>query len=268
MHEPALFIVALRRLYNGGQRKRDTQQGSPEHSSMTRTDDLRAPLSDDEIDRLDHFLLNRVDDSDEEDPDRDEGVVGVSELDGFLTAIVSGPETVPPSVWMPALWGDAEVAWQSEDQLTEIFTLLMRHMNTIAIHLMEEPETFEPIFLTRTVEDTEYLVVDDWCTGYLRALSLTNDAWRRGGDQIESLLQPLFAFGTPAGWDALDKLNDEEVVSLQQSVTPAVCAIHAFWLERRSPGAGAPFRHSAPRVGRNDPCPCGSGKKYKHCCLH
>jgi uncharacterized protein len=34
--------------------------------------------------------------------------------------------------------------------------------------------------------------------------------------------------------------------------------------------------HSAPqrsyvrehKVGRNDPCPCGSGKKYKHCCLH
>jgi len=20
------------------------------------------------------------------------------------------------------------------------------------------------------------------------------------------------------------------------------------------------------RIGRNDPCPCGSGKKYKHCC--
>ncbi len=24
---------------------------------------------------------------------------------------------------------------------------------------------------------------------------------------------------------------------------------------------------SAPKVGRNDPCPCGSGKKYKKCCL-
>ncbi|WP_367280582.1 SEC-C metal-binding domain-containing protein [uncultured Desulfovibrio sp.] len=23
---------------------------------------------------------------------------------------------------------------------------------------------------------------------------------------------------------------------------------------------------AAPRVGRNDPCPCGSGKKYKKCC--
>jgi preprotein translocase subunit SecA len=28
---------------------------------------------------------------------------------------------------------------------------------------------------------------------------------------------------------------------------------------------GAPFRHALPKVGRNDPCPCGSGKKYKHC---
>ena len=30
--------------------------------------------------------------------------------------------------------------------------------------------------------------------------------------------------------------------------------------------AGAPVRSSAPAVGRNDPCPCGSGKKYKKCC--
>ena len=25
-------------------------------------------------------------------------------------------------------------------------------------------------------------------------------------------------------------------------------------------------KRDAPKVGRNDPCPCGSGKKYKHCC--
>ena len=27
-----------------------------------------------------------------------------------------------------------------------------------------------------------------------------------------------------------------------------------------------PIRRDAPKVGRNDPCPCGSGKKYKKCC--
>jgi preprotein translocase subunit SecA len=26
------------------------------------------------------------------------------------------------------------------------------------------------------------------------------------------------------------------------------------------------FRREEPKVGRNDPCPCGSGKKYKQCC--
>jgi len=35
-------------------------------------------------------------------------------------------------------------------------------------------------------------------------------------------------------------------------------------------GAGAPkvetFRREEPKVGRNDPCPCGSGQKYKKCC--
>jgi len=29
----------------------------------------------------------------------------------------------------------------------------------------------------------------------------------------------------------------------------------------------APFVRAGPKVGRNDPCPCGSGKKYKKCCL-
>ncbi len=29
---------------------------------------------------------------------------------------------------------------------------------------------------------------------------------------------------------------------------------------------GRAYRRSEPRVGRNDPCPCGSGRKYKKCC--
>jgi len=28
-----------------------------------------------------------------------------------------------------------------------------------------------------------------------------------------------------------------------------------------------PFQRESPKVGRNDPCPCGSGKKFKKCCL-
>ncbi len=40
------------------------------------------------------------------------------------------------------------------------------------------------------------------------------------------------------------------------------------WIYTRPLREGpAPVRNEAPKTGRNDPCPCGSGKKYKHCCL-
>jgi SEC-C motif-containing protein len=39
------------------------------------------------------------------------------------------------------------------------------------------------------------------------------------------------------------------------------------WLYTRSVRTGPAPTKAAPKVGRNDPCPCGSGKKYKHCCL-
>ncbi len=37
-------------------------------------------------------------------------------------------------------------------------------------------------------------------------------------------------------------------------------------LSRGGDGGMSPTRRKTPKVGRNDPCPCGSGKKYKHCC--
>ncbi|MBN1685444.1 MAG: anaerobic sulfatase maturase [Spirochaetales bacterium] len=38
-------------------------------------------------------------------------------------------------------------------------------------------------------------------------------------------------------------------------------------IEPRTPQPGAAHNRPAPKVGRNDPCPCGSGRKYKHCCM-
>ncbi|CAM3136241.1 YchJ family protein [Rariglobus hedericola] len=44
--------------------------------------------------------------------------------------------------------------------------------------------------------------------------------------------------------------------------------IDGKWLFTRTLRQGpAPIKSSAPKAGRNDPCPCGSGKKYKQCCL-
>jgi preprotein translocase subunit SecA len=34
---------------------------------------------------------------------------------------------------------------------------------------------------------------------------------------------------------------------------------------KEATGQKVQIRRTVPKVGRNDPCPCGSGKKYKHC---
>jgi uncharacterized protein len=56
-----------------------------------------------------------------------------------------------------------------------------------------------------------------------------------------------------------------------RKITPAVRAIHAYWLPKRHADyeavrAEMTVRREGPKVGRNDPCPCGSGRKFKHCC--
>jgi uncharacterized protein len=52
---------------------------------------------------------------------------------------------------------------------------------------------------------------------------------------------------------------------------PFVSELSALWrqqsLERQMPLPPAKGAQASPKVGRNDPCPCGSGLKYKKCCL-
>lgn len=54
---------------------------------------------------------------------------------------------IPPSQWIAVVWGDFEPEWKNEKMFESVFSLLMRHMNSIAVHLMNEPVSFEPLFL-------------------------------------------------------------------------------------------------------------------------
>ena len=113
--------------------------------------DLSQPLTDTELERLDCFLADRIDE-DTDTEGRDAGVLDISDLDGMLTAIVSGPVTVPPSRWLPAVWGDFEPEWEEMTDFQEIFSLLICHMNSIADLLIQQPEDFEPLFHERVVK--------------------------------------------------------------------------------------------------------------------
>jgi uncharacterized protein len=229
--------------------------------------DLTRPLTDRELDRLERLLLDRVDE-DAVTESSDEGVLDVSELDGFCTAVVSGPATLMPSQWLPAVWGDFEPAWRTAKEFQDVFSLLGRHINDIVDRLMSEPEDFEPMYLERVADGKRVLVVDEWCEGYARGVALSSEEWEAAPPEVVDLLTPILAFTEATNWLAHDLDDSKEVDRLRSSIAPNVRAIHAYWLSQRGAAAAAivPFRRDQPRVGRNDPCPCASGKKHKHCC--
>lgn len=231
---------------------------------------LYDPLDDDELALLDGFLLNRLSD---ETADKiaaeggDEGILGVSELDGFLTALISGPNVIVPSRWLPVMWGAEEPIWDSASDFQEIFGLIMRHQNSIAMTLLHDPQSFEPMFEESEVDGEAHIVVDEWCWGYMRGVQLDAEAWRAAQADIGELLRPIWLWGTEDGWKSADAMSAADQQRERDAIPLSVRALHKYWLERRTP-LSVSVRRAGPKVGRNDPCPCGSGKKYKHCCLH
>lgn len=220
-----------------------------------------APLTDSDLDFLDEILLKYG---------HDDSILSVSELDGFLTAIVSGPEMIPPSQWVPELWGGAtnEPEWESETEIQRFMRLVMQHMNSIASALMDSPHDYVALFQMREFDGKEVTVAEEWCFGYMRGVDLGN--WPALPEEIDTWLGAIALHGREDNFAVMETLSLEEHQQTVADIEPAVRKLHAYWLARRTafpPVVQTPVR-TEPKVGRNDPCPCGSGRKFKQCCLH
>src|SRR5258705_9931327 len=229
------------------------------------------PLTNQEIEELDAFLLS---------DDDLENAMDVSSLDGFLCASLSGPNVIMPSEWMRWVWDNKEgkqsPKFTSEKQAQRIFGLLMAHANGIAVTLTQFPQYYEPLFLERDIKGHTVSIVDEWCGGYVKSIALAPLGWRPLVKAQPGWFEVIHLYGTESGWDRLkelveaNKAADPRHQAFVDLIAPAARNIHAYWLARRAPAGdttGDPRQpiHKATVPGRNDPCPCGSGKKFKHC---
>lgn len=224
--------------------------------------DLKEPLSDQEFEELEAFLMS--------DATGDESM-DISTLDGFLTAIVSGPNLIKPSVWLPLVWGQAHPKWQSPAEAEHFMSMVMRQMNTIIDVLMNDPEDFEPVVFTREFEGKTIHIIDEWCAGYVMGMNLDEAGWKPLLDSPDHhhLLATILIYGTEVGFEqretdpSINEQHDQFVADLNLGIR----GIYQYWAEARRAGAQLKtIRHDTPIPGRNDPCPCGSGKKFKKCC--
>jgi uncharacterized protein len=233
--------------------------------SAQEVQDMMTPLSEEELDELDNFLLYGVDD--------DEGMT-LEALDGYLHAIAIGPQTIMPSQWLPKVWGEGSNQLPPTadiDQLNHIMALVMRHYNSIIHGFGLKPPFVAPYWDTYEYDIGEFEEADGWAYGFTEGVALNRAAWKPLFDspQGQRWYRPIGLLGEEsfsADQDELTK-TPEQREQLAQQIEDSLANIHAFWLPLRE---AIHERETAQRlrtkVGRNEPCPCGSGKKFKKCC--
>ncbi|MBH2009141.1 MAG: UPF0149 family protein [Xanthomonadaceae bacterium] len=204
--------------------------------------------------------------------------------DGYLTACVVGPVPVPAHEWMEAIFGQPTlpVCADPERQHRLLQLLLQRHRDiavstAVALHDLTPDQLFVP--LTSEVDAGERITpyqIDengnrqgdwdckDWAEGFRLAM-LDHPQWDglTNNPKNFDLLAPIALFAEGYNPDQ-PELQIDEKANLPALLSLSIYNIRSFWKLHKQ--THAPALREARKVGRNDPCPCGSGKKYKKCC--
>ena len=242
--------------------------------------DIQPPLSDAELDELFGLM------SDNEQLSK--GAMGMEMADGYMTASLVGPDPLPIPWLLEAIFDQPTLPLphDSERQLRLLQLLLRRHADIQASTALSSDEVtpdnvFMPLMAQVPAEEciTPYRLdekherigrweLQDWGEGFRRAIA-EDDAWEPllSDPEVGGLVSPVVLYSMGHNPDCPDLQIDEDH-ELLPLLSVSVCAMRSWWRDyhRSLSAAAIPFERGAPKVGRNDPCPCDSGKKYKKCC--
>ena len=218
-------------------------------------------------------------------------------IDGFLTALAAGPRLPDTEVWLQSMCGDAfERAFADPADHTQALRSLKARLSVLLDQLdpealLDDPQALRlgPLMADVSDDDRQRWVAEAgvsaedaalvhtgnlWAKGFLDAVTAHADIWvdpqdeemaeTYAGciDQIGALVwspasdeytQHVAAF-FPGDAPTRDDLIDEAMFAVQ--------TLRVYWLDNAPKPAQ---RRVDPTPGRNDPCPCGSGKKFKKC---
>ncbi len=203
-------------------------------------------------------------------------------LDGYLVGVLVQPRVVPADDWLPpvfdlearALPADHDPAW-----LARCRVLIERRQQALNAAISEDG-WFDPLVVDtdRAPPVSEYEPVQSpvsrallpWAAGFHWAQECWPDLGDAQDDAVASALARIYRH-LPA-----ETAEDREVVAvldrehplatLDDGIEDLVLAAVDLWdLTHRQRFHVQTVKRDAPKVGRNDPCPCGSGNKFKQC---
>mgnify|MGYP002777934255 CR=1 FL=1 len=214
-------------------------------------------------------------------------------LDGALTAVAAGAYLPEPAAdWVPALLGEEfERAFADPVDVAQALATVQQRLQSLrrmldGEALLDHPDALrlEPMLYSWGEDEKPPEEPDDdaralmqggalWAEGFLSAVSVFPDIWVEPADaearallaellgDIEALLKP-----TPDDAPVPPVAEGEEPISPREAAIDralfAAQDLRVFWLDH---APKPPTRRVEPQPGRNDPCPCGSGRKFKKC---
>lgn len=210
------------------------------------------------------------------------------ELQGFLFAITCAPELVRPSEWLPLIFNEQDAGYTSIEEARAVSQALMDLYNVINTQVftgevaLPDDITFNLPALENVGEDA---ALGLWSRGFLLGHDWLVELWDHYtpdalDEELGSSLMVLSFFSSRKLAEAYhQEIAHSSGQSLQtfaekllgmfedamNSYAHLGRSIHTALAEQAQPQQ--PYVHEQ-KVGRNEPCPCGSGKKYKKCCLN
>jgi uncharacterized protein len=208
------------------------------------------------------------------------GGLGLEPLDGYLTALVLSPgDTLEPEAWLPRVWGKSPPRWENAADEAAARELLMLAWHTAArrVRFNSDELTADGALFWWLPDDPEAEHGDDvdigaaWAGGFLEGMDQRSeawDAWIAKDDwigEVEAYVEALAVGSYPPEQEggAPVPLTYQERLEIHAGLPDMLHDLHIHRIESLTPRE--PVRRAA-TPERNDPCPCGSGRKFKKCC--
>ncbi len=159
-------------------------------------------------------------------------------LDGFVTAIVAGPVSLPPPEWICPLLGVEPDAFSHDNEEFAAIAATAMHHNAIGEVLSTHPENFEPLFEQQANGDVD---IRPWCTGFSAAVAPRLVLWSPllqdsiGRAMLAPILDHCFDEpGEPAlAISAGNSIKSTSLADVSRDIVKAVKALREYWMPTR-----------------------------------
>lgn len=205
-------------------------------------------------------------------------VLGYSELQGLLYAISCAPDPLAEQEWLELVWLCDRPSDPGDSAAMDI--VAFRHlMNELREHIVSSANYGQHLPFTENPDENQLERIARWCDGFLLGHHHLEATWDRAlaglADRSleKSVNQAVVAAGRLADWNlGLRRLETRRqkirCFRRLRQLLSVYHSIHALWRavpDRNTPAAG--FARLQPPAA-DDLCCCGSGKLFRHCCLH